>query len=482
MRTKSFPVRSSRKSLEPSPSSSSSPDEANAGGSDDKLIAQCNPQCDSDDADVEIVANTFDESDVKRKKRHCPEISETGSEGSEPLNLDACIVCGISDKRVLRCFGVNCLILFHKKCLNAEFAGGSKDPSNSYCPYCWFNLLAVKSKSLREKAVEAEKAVFKYLDKEMKSSDHEVNENVLKGQEDTSLYNDENGNQDRSADSTDSLSDQELQEDKDACSSKEEHMQAEKNCDKSRGENMPLEEETDQPEEDNGKLEVVIDKSGDMDEDEVLDNIEAQATEVEERVNSENFQDVVDKEDEISEDQTKVKTRSGKKRDASPFLSMQESYSGNGQGQVQQKQKRRARRLILNDVDSDISSNESTNERNEEDATEQIISSTQIVTSTSVKRNNQQRKHSSTTKVAKSMTKRDISVFKNDKRKKLFWTSKEEEMLKLGVEKLAEEANKNMPWRKILEMGNEVFHETRTPTDLKDKWRNMIKLGNKTKL
>ena len=52
-------------------------------------------------------------------------------------------------------------------------------------------------------------------------------------------------------------------------------------------------------------------------------------------------------------------------------------------------------------------------------------------------------------------------------------------LVQVGVEKFAAEANKNMPWRKILEMGEKVFHETRTPADLKDKWRSMVKIMNK---
>lgn len=30
-----------------------------------------------------------------------------------------------------------------------------------------------------------------------------------------------------------------------------------------------------------------------------------------------------------------------------------------------------------------------------------------------------------------------------------------------------------MPWVKILEFGSHVFDNTRTPVDLKDKWRNI---------
>ena len=45
-------------------------------------------------------------------------------------------------------------------------------------------------------------------------------------------------------------------------------------------------------------------------------------------------------------------------------------------------------------------------------------------------------------------------------------------MLQEGVLKFSEE-NRNIPWRKILEYGFDVFYDTRTPVDLKDKWRTM---------
>ncbi|XP_028778441.1 uncharacterized protein LOC114734958 isoform X2 [Neltuma alba] len=58
------------------------------------------------------------------------------------------------------------------------------------------------------------------------------------------------------------------------------------------------------------------------------------------------------------------------------------------------------------------------------------------------------------------------------KRKRLHWTTEEENKLKEGVLKFAKE-NRNIPWRKILEFGCDVFDNTRTPVDLKDKWRTM---------
>ncbi|WCJ20114.1 TRF-like 10 [Euphorbia peplus] len=54
------------------------------------------------------------------------------------------------------------------------------------------------------------------------------------------------------------------------------------------------------------------------------------------------------------------------------------------------------------------------------------------------------------------------------------WTAEEEKMLKEGVNEFFE-ANKRMPWTKILEYGCSVFLSGRTAMQLKDKWRNMEK-------
>ncbi|XP_068659817.1 uncharacterized protein [Aristolochia californica] len=60
------------------------------------------------------------------------------------------------------------------------------------------------------------------------------------------------------------------------------------------------------------------------------------------------------------------------------------------------------------------------------------------------------------------------------RRSKLLWSAEEENMLKEGVQKYSA-GRKVFPWMKILEYGSHVFHNTRTPVDLKDKWRNIRK-------
>ncbi|XP_023529671.1 uncharacterized protein LOC111792440 [Cucurbita pepo subsp. pepo] len=65
-------------------------------------------------------------------------------------------------------------------------------------------------------------------------------------------------------------------------------------------------------------------------------------------------------------------------------------------------------------------------------------------------------------------------MFHGEKRKRMRWSTEEEDMLKEGVQRFSSSVNKNLPWRKILEFGRHIFDDTRTPVDLKDKWRNIV--------
>ncbi|XP_058781702.1 uncharacterized protein LOC131655918 isoform X2 [Vicia villosa] len=86
---------------------------------------------------------------------------------------------------------------------------------------------------------------------------------------------------------------------------------------------------------------------------------------------------------------------------------------------------------------------------------------------------------SRTFSVQKQVSKQNLIT---GKRRRLLWTDEEEKALKEGVLKYSTE-KQNIPWRKILEFGCRVFDKTRTPVDLKDKWKNIIsKEGKITKL
>ncbi|MBA0790413.1 hypothetical protein Gohar_015068, partial [Gossypium harknessii] len=104
---------------------------------------------------------------------------------------------------------------------------------------------------------------------------------------------------------------------------------------------------------------------------------------------------------------------------------------------------------------------------------------------------------------AKSTKRSLVPVLGTEKRRRLHWTAEEEDMLQVRhaflvpfaftgtcpgkgalppevarfielVHKFSSQVNKNIPWRKILEHGRPVFHSTRIPVDLKDKWKNIV--------
>ncbi|GJY59976.1 zinc finger, PHD-type, homeodomain-like, zinc finger, RING/FYVE/PHD-type containing protein [Tanacetum coccineum] len=61
------------------------------------------------------------------------------------------------------------------------------------------------------------------------------------------------------------------------------------------------------------------------------------------------------------------------------------------------------------------------------------------------------------------------------RRKILPWTELEENTLKEAMQKFSNAENLPIPWKEILDFGNNVFGGRRTTIDLKDKWRNMCK-------
>ncbi|KAK6139522.1 hypothetical protein DH2020_026722 [Rehmannia glutinosa] len=64
-------------------------------------------------------------------------------------------------------------------------------------------------------------------------------------------------------------------------------------------------------------------------------------------------------------------------------------------------------------------------------------------------------------------------AYGSGKCKRRLQTEREEEELRAGVENFSNEPTKNIPWRKILGLGQHMFDGTRAPSDLKDKWRSI---------
>ncbi|XP_057722275.1 uncharacterized protein LOC130936249 isoform X1 [Arachis stenosperma] len=82
---------------------------------------------------------------------------------------------------------------------------------------------------------------------------------------------------------------------------------------------------------------------------------------------------------------------------------------------------------------------------------------------------------------SQSSQKQEIKKFPLARRNMLIWTAEEEKILQEGVLRFSKE-NQRIPWNRILEFGRHVFDKTRSPIDLKDKWRNIKKGQNKKQM
>ncbi|KAG0492097.1 hypothetical protein HPP92_005196 [Vanilla planifolia] len=61
------------------------------------------------------------------------------------------------------------------------------------------------------------------------------------------------------------------------------------------------------------------------------------------------------------------------------------------------------------------------------------------------------------------------------RRAKCFWKPEEEKLLEEVMQKALNMDEGRISWKKILEDGRHIFHGSRTPADLKDKWRGILK-------
>ncbi|KAL3617872.1 hypothetical protein CASFOL_038193 [Castilleja foliolosa] len=85
------------------------------------------------------------------------------------------------------------------------------------------------------------------------------------------------------------------------------------------------------------------------------------------------------------------------------------------------------------------------------------------------------------TRVRKQDMKLSYPAIPQLRRKRLPWTSEEEDKLKELMRLHCSPHDKIIPWKTILENGAGTFHQSRSTMDLKDKWRNMCKATPKSK-
>ncbi|KAL3640481.1 hypothetical protein CASFOL_015449 [Castilleja foliolosa] len=82
---------------------------------------------------------------------------------------------------------------------------------------------------------------------------------------------------------------------------------------------------------------------------------------------------------------------------------------------------------------------------------------------------------SGASRVQKHEKQNSFSSLPHLRRKRVAWTTAEEEKLKEGIRRLCIPNDRAIPWKKIQEFGADVFQESRSTVDLKDKWRNLCK-------
>ncbi|KAL5713791.1 hypothetical protein ACHQM5_015837 [Ranunculus cassubicifolius] len=69
----------------------------------------------------------------------------------------------------------------------------------------------------------------------------------------------------------------------------------------------------------------------------------------------------------------------------------------------------------------------------------------------------------------------------DSRRKRLHWTHEEEEKLVDCVRIFLNRGSRKLSWKSILEYGSQVFHRSRTPEDLRFKWKNLVKEASRGK-
>lgn len=414
--------------------------------------------------------------------------------------INLCIKCD-EGQNLLVCSENFCLLAVHEKCMGcpARF----DDAGNFYCPHCFHRQAVRESQRAWENAISKKRALSVF---EMVGSKKNLEERTRA--EANGLHQSEGDDKDvniaafhvgKSSQGGDVLH-QSVGTDKDALGSI--HGECPANVSPLRGANesrrtiksdaITLNENVNGIVHDmvpivargNGVLCVEADRTSQQDG--MLDRIDT-----EECVDNHKLDKIIGDNEKIAftKDSAQVLGRSIPSRRQLDYIKMQEEHNINTaeeestQEEVSQSSrgssgdeltvtvhsgnKRRLKRNDSSDVDSEIvsvSNKRSTSNKNKNELKSQ-------------KRNPPRRSSLALRNIKDEQvgtSRRASDLFFGGKRKKLMWRKDEEEMLKEGVQKFASTAKQNLPWRKILEFGRHVFEETRTPVDLKDKWRNLL--------
>ncbi|XP_010532944.1 PREDICTED: uncharacterized protein LOC104808828 isoform X2 [Tarenaya hassleriana] len=365
------------------------------------------------------------------------------------LKSDACIVCDGEDNKVLLCHETVCPVSIHRRCLPDE--PNFDELGNFYCPYCWYKRLVVKSLRLQEKVMEAEKC--------LKARENSVGVDMAV----TMDRNDEPGYAIKvniSLDRMKSLN---------PCENRREDGELDHGC-------VELQK--------NQQNETVAAETHDQEVSDNEDRAQGQDSDVVEgrkrrRKSSDPYGNQSHREEEENAER---EPGADPGKDDEVMNEQDNGFGKDGEAKP--------------DIEPSISSPVSTNADNESDTSNQEFalvmrpkvnvreqptearpssSKKPLFESKKLSRGNKRYQEKRATEYHVPKQRKDDTNY-GRKRKPLYWTPEEEETLRVAVDKVSRAANRNMPWRKVLEFGRDKFQEGRIPSDLKEKWKKMNKM------
>ncbi|KAG4960063.1 hypothetical protein JHK87_036696 [Glycine soja] len=456
----------------------------------------------------------------KRRRAASATTLSPSSLSAIPILWDAydtiCIHCNnkgeeAKEDGLLICSGRGCPVAVHATCL----ATGPKfDGSGNFCcPYCWYKRAVDTCRRLREKALEAKGDLSRFLDnhdharaaahvdlvvqdseelmeetgtqaqsKDNKDEEGEARVNQVHGREETETEPEENKEKEGKVRDDEELVEERERKTVTEAQSQENKDEEGKFQDDSEELVVETETETEVQCEENKEEGKVRDREDFVAEMETETEAQYEENEDEGKVRD-SEEHVEEMETETgAEAQPEEKKDEGKVRDSEKLV---EETQTETEGQSEEKKDEEGKVAVMSSSVSETYDSDSVavSMKKRKDKKKKVTSARK---SLSLQQEHKNKHYKTRGKVANE---EEVTSFKTTslgqqpqrmkqsslaaKRKRLLWTAEEEKVLKEGVSKFSTE-NQNIPWRKILEFGCRVFDETRTPVDLKDKWKNII--------
>ncbi|KAG4957753.1 hypothetical protein JHK85_044133 [Glycine max] len=429
----------------------------------------------------------------------------------EPVDIfDKTICIHCDNKReeaegVLICGGRGCPVAVHATCLG--FEPEFDDSGNFCCPYCWYKRAVDTCRRLREKAMKAKGELSRFFGQSRAgATDYSAAARVDPAVQDSEELMEETETEEQSEENKDEEG--MVEESEKLVEGKE--TEAEENKEEVEGkvrdseelvEEMQTETEgqTEENKDEEGEARVGADSSAAARKNPVQDGeeivVEGMETELEAQSgeNKDEEGKVRDSKELVEEMETETGAEvqpeenkdEGKVQDSEELAEETETET---EGQSEEKKDEEGKVAVMSSSVSETNDSESVAEavKKRKDQKKKKVASSRKSLSRQQEHKN---KHYKTRGKFANKDEEEVTSFKSislrqqpqrmkqssltAKRRRLLWTAEEEKVLKEGVSKFSTE-NQNIPWRKILEFGCRVFDKTRTPVDLKDKWKNII--------